>query len=72
MENGKRGSKNYIQCLIKESNFQVRLSSKIASIYRQPKVQINTSTDKQTYDYLIFASTPYVFTPTNGQKCGGN
>ena len=57
------GSKNYIQYLIKESNFQVRLSSKIASIYRQPKVQINTSTDKQTYDYLIFACPPHMFLP---------
>jgi len=57
------GSQNYIDCLIKASHFQVKLSSKITSIYRNPQIQIHTLNDKQSFDYLIFACPPHMFSP---------
>ena len=57
------GSRNYIDCLINASHFEIELSSHITSIYRSPQIQIHTRNDKKTFDYLVFACPPNKFLP---------
>ena len=63
--NGKRfsGSRNYIDCLVNASHFEIELSSHITSIYRSPQIQIHTRNDKKNFYYLFFAFSPNKFLP---------